>query len=126
MLKEKIQILKGKSFPILDFFLQLQRKKTKSKAKLCLSHLDFKNLMVERKKQEKRRKLGGMKNNGAVASLAECSWCAGSPGFDSKPKPLTKPGTVVHPQMPALGRHMQYSEGLGHLELASSKPAWVT
>lgn len=32
---------------------------------------------------------------------------AGSPGFDPKPKHLTKPGVVVHPIMPPLSHRQQ-------------------
>lgn len=38
--------------------LLVKKKKTKSKTKLCLNYLEFKNLMVKRKKQEKEKEVG--------------------------------------------------------------------
>lgn len=38
--------------------LLVKKKKTKSKIKLCLNYLDFKKLMVKRKKQEKEKEVG--------------------------------------------------------------------
>lgn len=58
--------------------------------------------------------------------LAECSWHAGSPGFDPKPKHLTKPGVVVHPNATTQETQAADSKVLGHTQLAKSKPAWVT